>query len=412
MRTLDGEMPVVVTGMGVIAPNGIGSEAFWNGLLHPTPGKIETTYQVGPIADELLPEDFRNPKVRRRLDNFSVFALAAAFEATNQAGISGDVAPNRLAVVISTGDGGEETREADIVNVKGDGDPRFKLMSPFHVPASMPNAAAAHVSRYLGAGGPSECGVEACASGALGIIKGLRILQLNQADAVVVGASEATAQAPYALAGFRRATALSNEGISRPFDEQRDGFIPGEGAGVFVIETLERAQARGATPLAEIVGYGSTSDHGDITQPDPEGDGLTRAILESLAMGTLRPEDVGHINAHGTSTKLNDEVEALVFSKLFPHNPYVTSIKGSTGHGLGAAGAIETAATIMALRQGLISPTNNYHNRDPNMPYINLVTGQPARWDHDGHGVAINVNAAFGGHNSALVLRALINSAA
>lgn len=406
MRTLEGEMPLVVTGLGVVAPNGIGVDKFWNGLLNPTPGSMTPTYAVGEIDHEMLPPIFRDSKALRRMDNFSIFALAAYFEAAQQAGLSESVDPLRMGVVISTGDGGEETREADITRAHGNGVPNLRRVPPFHVPGSMPNAAAAHVSRAAGARGPSECGVEACASGTLSIAKGLRMLRLGEIEVAIIGASEATANAPYALAGFSNMTALSRQGISRPFDRDRDGFIPGEGAGVMIVETLESAQRRGAVALAEFVGYGSSSDCGDITQPDENGLGLRLAIRQTLDMAELWPEDIGYINAHGTSTPLNDAVEALVFREMFPNRPYITSIKGNTGHALGAAGALEAVATVLSVRGGVIPPINNIENVDPAMESLRLVRGQPEKWQREPNGrrVALSVSAAFGGHNGTVAI--------
>ena len=320
---------VAVTGLGVVSTCGVGADAFWDGLCGPA-----------PEGDRLVPDFdpalwFENPKEARRSDRCTQFALAAADMALEQAGeLTAD--PTRRGVFIGTGIGGIQTLEDQILvmNKKG---PRG--VSPFLIPMMMPNAAPAAVSMRHGFQGPAENTCTACAAGTHALANAARLIAHRRCDVVLAGGSEA----PFvdaALAGFTNMTAFSSAGVSRPFDAGRDGFVMGEGAGVLVLEDWDTAEARGATILAEILGGASTADAHHITAPSPGGMGAINCMRLALEEAGVEPADVTHVNAHGTSTPLNDMAEAVAMQAVFGENgPKVTSTKGITGHALGAAGA-------------------------------------------------------------------------
>ncbi len=382
---------VVVTGLGVVAPCGIGKEAFFEGLLGPSP------HGERPVTDFDPEPFFDSPKDARRTDRFAQFALAAAREALEQSGpLSAD--PARIGSLIGTGVGGIATLEAQIETFIAKGP---KRVSPFLVPMMMANAAAASVSMRYGFQGPSETTVTACAAGTQSIGNAARLIALGYADAVVAGGSEATLS-PVARQGFINMTATSRSGISRPFDLERDGFLHAEGCGILVLEALELAEARGARPLAEILGSASTADAHHITAPAPGGSGAVRCMELALEDAGLSAGDIVHINAHGTSTPLNDAAEADAVAKVFgTPGPLVTSIKGITGHALGAAGAIEAVAVTLSMEHGVVPPTAGYTTPDPEMAPINLAIGGPVDWEP---GPTLSNSFGFGGHNATLVL--------
>jgi len=265
----------------------------------------------------------------------------------------------------------------------------------------MPNAAPAAVSMRHGFQGPAENTCTACAAGTHALANAARLVAHGRCDVVLAGGSEA----PFvdaALAGFTNMTAFSSAGISRPFDAERDGFVMGEGAGVLVLEDWETAEARGATILAEILGGASTADAHHITAPSPGGMGAINCMRLALEEAGVDAADVAHVNAHGTSTPLNDMAEAMAMHAIFGENgPKVTSTKGITGHALGAAGAIEAVAVVMAMQKGLIPPTAGYATPDPDMPAIDIVAGAPEPWTP---GVSMSNSFGFGGHNGSLVI--------
>ncbi len=384
---------VAVTGVGVVAPCGVGVDAFWQGLNTPPPG-----------GDRREVEDwdpspwFDNPKEARRSDRFSQFALAAAAEALAQAGDLG-TAPVRTGVLVGTGIGGIITNEDQIVNrhVKGD-----RRVSPFLVPMMMPNAAAASVSMRYGFQGPCEATVTACAAGTHSITNALHMIRSGRCTAVLAGGSEAP-QTPTALAGFRNMTAMTKQGVSMPFDVRRDGFVIAEGAGILVLEAWEHAQARGATILAEVLGGASTADAHHITAPAPGGTGAIQSMQLALDDAGLQASDIGHINAHGTSTPLNDAAEAHAVAKVFgtTNGPIVTSTKGVTGHALGAAGALEAAALVLAIQHREIPPTLGLEQRDPELPDLDIVTGSARSWEP---APAMSNSFGFGGHNGSIII--------
>ena len=387
---------VAVTGIGVVAACGIGKDAYWNGLLHLDPG--DATRRV--VAFDPVPL-FENAKEVRRADRFTQFALAAATEALADAGGRENIGtdPARSGVFVATGVGGLETLEEQIEVRLSKGERR---VSPFLVPMMMPNAAAAAVSMRFGYQGPCEAVCTACAAGTHAIGNAARLIATGAADAMLAGGSEA-AMTTTALAGFGNMTALSTLGISRPFDSRRDGFVMSEAAAVLVLEEMTHAQRRGARIYAEILGSASTADAHHITAPAPGGTGAVRCMELALADAGLRAEDVRHINAHGTSTPLNDAAEAEAVAKVFGEpGPLVTSTKGVTGHALGAAGAIEAAALALSIHHALIPPTRGTEREflDPEV-HLDLVLGEARPWVP---GPSLSNSFGFGGHNGTLVM--------
>ena len=382
---------VVVTGIGVVASCGTGIESFWDGLCG--------TSQVGDrrVIDFDPSIYFENPKDARRSDRCTQFAIAAAQMAMEQTGEL-TATTDRSGVFIGTGIGGIETLEEQIEILLEKGSRR---VSPFLVPMMMPNAASAAVSMKYGFQGPAENTCTACAAGTHAIINAARLIASDRCDVVIAGGTEA-AFTGSSIAGFTNMTAFSKEGISRPFDLNRDGFVMGEGAGILVLEEKEMAMARGATIYAEILGGASNADAHHITAPSPGGVGAERCIRLALEDSGIQSESVGYINAHGTSTPLNDLGEAQAINSVFgADGPPVSSTKGITGHTLGAAGAIEAVAVVMAIQKSLLPPTAGFTNPDPEMPPINLVHNEPVEWTPS---PAISNSFGFGGHNGCLVI--------
>ena len=382
---------VAVTGLGVVAPCGVGVDAFWEGLCSPAP--------VGPRVLENWDASpyFENAKEVRRSDRFTQFAVAAADEALEQAGELG-ADPARLGTFIGTGVGGIETLESQIEIRLTKGERR---VSPFLVPMMMTNAAAAALSMRHGWQGPCENTVTACAAGTHAIGNAARLISNGYCDAVLAGGSEAPLT-PTAVAGFTNMTALSSSGVSRPFDPRRDGFVMAEGSAVLVLEELSRAEARGATILGEILGSASTADAHHITAPAPGGTGAITCMRLAIEDAGITADDVVHINAHGTSTDKNDAAEAAAIGKIFgTPGPVITSTKGVTGHALGGAGALEAAAVLLSMNRRLIPPTAGHETLDPEMPDIDLVVGEPRPW---APGPSLSNSFGFGGHNGTLVI--------
>ena len=382
---------VAVTGIGVVAPCGVGVDAFFEGLCSPAPvgARVLEDFDPAPYFD--------NPKEARRSDRFAQFALAAATEALAQAGDL-DADPARRGTFVGTGVGGIQTLESQIeVRVeKGE-----RRVSPFLVPMMMANAAAATLSMRFGWQGPCENTVTACAAGTHAIGNGARMIADGRCDAVLAGGSEAPFTST-AVAGFANMTALSNSGVSRPFDAGRDGFVMAEGAGILVLEEWDRAVARGATILGEILGSASTADAHHITAPAPGGTGAITCMQLAMDDAGIAADDVVHINAHGTSTDKNDAAEAAAIAKVFgTPGPAITSTKGVTGHALGGAGALEAVAVLAAMQKRQIPPTAGHEALDPEMPEIDLVVGEPREWTP---GPSLSNSFGFGGHNGCLVL--------
>ena len=386
---------VAITAVSAVAKAGIGAEQFWDGLCTAPDDGMRRIDDFDPAPY------FANPKEARRADRFAQLALAAAQHLLEQAGHpDGDLGhdPSRMGVFVATGIGGIETLEDQIIVNAEKGSRR---VSPFLVPMMMPNSAGASVSMKYGWQGPCEAIVTACAAGTHGITRAAELIAWDRCDAVIAGGSE-SALTPTGLAGFQNMTALSNDGVSRPFSADRNGFVIAEGAGLLLLEEWNAAIARGATILGEFLGGASTADAHHITAPAPGGVGAVTCMELALADAGLRPEDIAHINAHGTSTPLNDAAEAHAIAKVFGEGgPPVTSTKGVTGHALGAAGALEAVAAVMAIQKRLIPPTFGTSAVDPELPQIDLVLGEPREWEP---GPVLSNSFGFGGHNGCLIV--------
>jgi 3-oxoacyl-[acyl-carrier-protein] synthase II len=383
---------VAITGLGVVAPCGIGQENFWSGLLGPgiTGGKWKTITDWDP-----LPWFNNNAKEARRADRVEQFAVAAAAEAMAQAGELG-IDPTRFGVIIGTGIGGLGTLEEQIEIRLARGERR---VSPFLVPMMMANASGAAISMKYGLQGPNETICTACAASTHALGYAARLIAMGRCDAIVSGGSEAAAT-PSSLAGFNNMTALSSTGQSRPFDRDRDGFVMGEGAGIFVLEAWDHAVARGANILGEILGSASNADAHHITAPSPGGRGAINCMRLALDEAELNHDAIVYVNAHGTSTPLNDAAEAAAMATVFPHRPAVTSIKGVTGHALGAAGALEAASVLLSFQHKLIPATAGTQHLDDDVS-IDLVMGSAREWKP---GPTMSNNFGFGGHNGSVIL--------
>ena len=382
---------VAVTGLGVLASCGTGVDAFWAGLCGPPPAGERRVQGFDPAT--VLP----NPKEARRTDRVTQLALAAATEALAQSGDPGGD-PLRRGVLVATGVGGIGTLEEQIARYVDGG---ARKVSPFLVPMMMANAPAAAVSMRWGWQGPCQTVATACAAGTHALVDAAHWVASGRCDAVLAGGAEA-AMTPVSMAGFTNMTAMSSRGVSQPFAADRDGFVIAEGAGALVLEAWELAEARGATILAEVLGGASTADAHHITAPAPGGTGALACMELALASAGVDPAAVAHVNAHGTSTPLNDAAEAEALAKLFgAPGPPVTSIKGVTGHSLGAAGAIEAIAVVASMRRSLLPPTAGTPAVDPELPAIDLVLGEARPWTP---GPTLSNSFGFGGHNGALVL--------
>jgi 3-oxoacyl-[acyl-carrier-protein] synthase II len=408
------ERRVVVTGTGVISPVGSGVEVFWKSVRDGTSGVGHVTHfdasdmpsRVAAEVKEFNPERWLSPKDVRHTDRFAQFAIAAADEACGQAELgSSDIDKLRVGVLIGSGIGGLSTIE-DKHKVLLKSGPR--RITPFFIPMILLNMASAHVSMRLGYMGPSGATVSACASGANAIGDATRVIQRGEADVMVTGGAEASIT-PLAFAGFCAMKALSTRNdepasACRPFDRTRDGFVMGEGAAVLVLESLEHASKRGAKPLAEIVGYGSSSDAYHVTAPSPGGEGAALAIAAALQDAGISPEQVDYYNAHGTGTEQNDVEETAAIKSAFgqhAHKMAISSTKAVTGHLLGAAGAIELCAVINALNHNTVPPTTNYHEPDPRCD-LDYTPNEARERRLD---VAVSASLGFGGHNVVLAVR-------
>ncbi len=380
---------VAVTGVGAVSCAGLGVPSLWQALQSP----------VAPPSKRVTPFDASHlggPKELRRLDPFTLYALAAADEAWRQSGLEG--AQPDGGSIVTTGIGGLQTilEQVDVLKERG-----AARVSPFMVPMMMPNAATAAVSMRFGLGGPAETVTTACAAGTHAIGNGARLIASGRCPVVLAGGAEAVL-VEIAEAGFRNMTALSSDDLSRPFDVARNGFVMGEGAGILVLEEWEHARARGATILAEVIGAASTADAHHITAPDPEGRGAVRCMELALADAGIEPGDVSHINAHGTSTPLNDLAEAIAVHRVFGQAPPpVTSVKGHLGHSLAAAGALEAVASVMTLIDQTIPPTAGTTTIDPEID-LDVVIGAPRRAALD---TVLSNSFGFGGHNGSVIFR-------
>lgn len=383
---------VVVTGIGVVSSCGIGRDAFWAGLSRPAHGAPRT------VADFDASAVYANPKEVRRADRFAQFAMVAAAEAWAQSGLeAAQLDRTRAGVWVGTGVGGLHSIEEQHETLLDKGPRR---VSPFLVPMMMSNANAAAISMRYGLQGPCENTVTACAAGTQSIGNAMRMIRDGRCDVVITGSSEA-AETELAIAAFGNMTALSSTDTSRPFDTRRDGFVLGEGGAILVLESAAHAEARGAAILAEVTGAGSTADAHHITAPSPGGEGAIRCMRAALADAGLEPGDIAHINAHGTSTPLNDAAEADAVATLFgTPGPPLTSIKGVTGHSLGAAGAIEAVAAVLTIIHRELPPTVGLEELDPALPALDVVRS-PQSWTP---GPILSNSFGFGGHNGSIVI--------
>jgi 3-oxoacyl-[acyl-carrier-protein] synthase II len=400
---------VAVTGLGVKTPAGCDIETFWSTLCEgrSTAAPIrridvsELPIGFGCEIADFDPEPYLGYKEARRTDRVAQVGFAAAADALASAGDPASD-PARCGVVVGTGVGGLITQEEQERELFSRGASR---VSPFLVPMMMANATAALVAMKLGWTGPNFCVATACTAGAHAVGEAARLIREGSADTVLAGGTEACLT-PIALASFARMGALSGRTddpgrASRPFDPDRDGFVIGEGAGFLVLERLDKAQARGADIWGELVGYGRNADAYHVTAPSPGGVGAAACMELALADAGLQPSDVAHVNAHGTSTPLNDAAEAEALVKVFGEDgPPVTSIKGAVGHLIGAAGAVEAVTTVLSLRHGLVPPTANHDRTDPELA-IDVVAGEPRQVPA---GPVVSNSFGFGGHNATLVL--------
>lgn len=404
---------IVITGIGLVTPYGVGKDVFWNGL---TSGKNAINYlstidtanlpvKIGGEVKDFDPEGFLGKKEARRMDRFTQFAVIAGIEAIKDARLDFDrVDRERVGVIIGSGIGGIHILEQQHSLLLERGPDRI---SPFFIPMLISNMASAYLSIMFGLTGISFSVNTACATGATAIGEAVKAIQSGECDIVVTGGTDG-AITPLSIAGFANMRALSTrndpERASRPFDAQRDGFVMAEGAGILVIEDLETALSRGANIYAEIAGVGSTSDAYHLTAPEPEGRLQARVMELALIYGGIEKEDVDYINAHGTSTPMNDAVETKAIKTLFGDLAYkipVSSNKSMIGHTLGAAGGIELIATALTVKEGIIPPTINYEYPDPecDLDYVPDIKREKEV------NVALSNSFGFGGHNVSIALK-------
>lgn len=405
---------VVITGIGPITPIGIGKDAYWASLREGKSGidKISSfdvsdfSSQIAGEVKDFNPADFIEEREIRRMDRFCHFAVAATELALKDANL--EITPeiaDRTGVIVGSGIGGIATLEAQhkLLLEKGP-----KRVSPFLVPMMICDLAAGYISIFTGAKGPNLCIVTACASSTHAIGEAYETIKRGAADICITGGTEAGVT-PLGVAGFCAARALSTRNdepqkASRPFDAKRDGFVIAEGAGILILETLERALARGAHIYGEMIGYSATGDAYHITSPAPDGEGAARAMQVALDEAKLSPEDIDYINAHGTSTLYNDEFETAAIKTVFGDYAYevpISSTKSMTGHLLGATGAIELMACMFAIKHGIIPPTINLEYPDPlcDLNYVpNVAIKKETR-------VAMSNSFGFGGHNAAIIIQ-------
>ena len=405
---------IVVTGLGLVTPLGIGVEETWSALVAGKSGisritRFDASNLATQIAGEIKdfrPEDFVSRKEVRRMDDFTAYSMAAAHMAVENAKLQiGANNAERAGVVIGTGLGGLRTMEKFLQILLEHGP---KKVSPFFIPMLIANMAPGQISIAFGAKGPNMAIETACAAGTHAIGDAFKLIQSGVADVMITGGVEA-ATTPLGVSGFNAMRAISTrndepEKASRPFDRDRDGFVMGEGSGIVILEELNHALERGAPVRAEVIGYGLTADAFHITAPAPDGEGMARCMKMALDDAGVAPEEVEYINAHGTSTDLNDRFETQAIKTVFGEHAYklaVSSTKSMTGHLLGGAGGVETAFTVLAIERGILPPTINYENPDPDcdLDYVpNVCRRAEVR-------TALSNSFGFGGTNAALVLR-------
>lgn len=405
---------VVITGLGVISPVGIGKDVFWTSLIQGKSGvgpitRFDSSLFTSRIAGEVkdfCPESFLDKKEAKRMDRFIQFGVAAAKLAVGDACLNLEKEDlNRVGIIIGSGIGGIETLEEQMRTLIAKGPSR---VSPFFVPMMISNMAAGQIAISLGPKGCNLTIVTACASGTNAIGEAFRVIQRGDADVVFAGGTESPIT-EIAVAGFCSMKAMSTRNdeptkASRPFDLERDGFVIGEGAGILILEDLNHALTRNAKIYCEIVGYGATADSYHITAPDPEGMGAARAMMLALEDAQLLPEHVDYINAHGTSTELNDKIETMAIKRILGEHAYrvpVSSIKSMIGHLMGAAGALEAISTALTIETGIVPPTINYEYPDPecDLDYV------PNEARNASVKVALSNSFGFGGHNAVLAFK-------
>lgn len=404
---------VVVTGVGAVSPLGNDANTLWDGVVAGESGidfitkvnKDDFPVHVAAEVKDFDAKQFMDRKESRRMDLFTQYAVAASKMAVEDANlVIDDSNAERVGVWIGCGIGGMDTYEDQLRKFIDKG---YRRVSPFFVPMLIPDMAAGQVSIQLGAKGINSCTVTACASGTNSIGDAFKAVQRGDVDYIITGGTEAPIT-NMAFAGFSSMKALSfnddPQTASRPFDADRDGFIMGEGAGILVLETLDSALERGATIYAEIVGYGSTGDAHHITAPAARGEGGARAMQMAIDDANMSPTEIDYINAHGTSTDLNDRYETTAIKDVFGDHAYqlaVSSTKSMTGHLLGAAGGIEGVISVKSISEGIIPPTINYHTPDPECD-LDYVPNEARKQDVK---VAVSNSLGFGGHNASLVFK-------
>ena len=405
---------VVVTGIGLVTPMGLDRKSTWDSLIEGKSGidyisLFDAEGYESRIAGEVNEFDATaalGRKEAKRLDRFAQFACVAALEALEHANLNMEKEDaDRVGVLIGSGVGGiiTITDQHKILLQKGP-----KRVSPFLIPMMLGDMASGQVSMMIGAKGPNFSTVSACATGADSIGEALEMIRRGRADVVIAGGTEA-AVCEIGVAGFNSCMALSTrnedpQGASRPFDSGRDGFVLGEGAGLIVLESLKHAEQRGANIIAELSGYGASSDAHHVTQPHPEGEGAARAMKWAIEDAGIAPDKVDYINAHGTSTPLNDKYETIAMKRMYGDHAYklaISSTKSMTGHLLGAAGGIEAAFTVLAIKDGVVPPTININDPDPDCD-LNYVPNNAIKQTVN---VAMSNSLGFGGHNASLVFK-------
>jgi 3-oxoacyl-[acyl-carrier-protein] synthase II len=412
---------VVVTGIGALTPLGNNLNDFWNGLINGVSGaNLITQFDASKFktrfACELKnfdPLNYLDKKEARKLDRFTQTALAASDEAVKDGGIlQAKLNVDRIGVVFASGIGGLITFQEEVTNfAKGDGTPRF---NPFFIPKMILDIAAGHISMRHGFRGPNFSVVSACASSTNAIMEAYNLIRLGKADIILTGGSESVISEA-GVGGFNAMKALSERNddfktASRPYDNERDGFVMGEGAGVLLMEELEHAMRRGAKIYAEVAGAGATADAYHMTAPHPEGLGAKNVMLAALEDANLKPEDLDYINTHGTSTPLGDVAEVKAIVDVFGEHAFnlnISSTKSMTGHCLGAAGVVEAIACVMAVKEDIVPPTINHFNDDPNLDSrLNFTFGSAQKRTVK---AALSNTFGFGGHNACVILKKLLN---
>tara|TARA_A100001037_G_C15142835_1_gene634718 strand:+ start:40 stop:1281 length:1242 start_codon:yes stop_codon:yes gene_type:complete len=405
---------VFITGIGMITPLGLDTTTTWQNLVagksgantiqHFDPSEFQT--QIACEVKNFDATDFIDRKKARQLDRFSQFAMSAAQEALAQSNLNLENTDlKKVGVIIASGIGGISTLDAQatVLNERGP-----KRISPFLIPMMLPDMASGQISMALGTQGPNFCVVSSCSSGAEALGNAWKLINNDEAEIVITGGAEAPI-CPLAVAGFNACQALSTNNdnptlASRPFDIDRDGFVMGEGSSVLILESEESIIKRGAQPLAELIGYGATSDAFHVTQPHPEGAGAIEAMRRALSQANLEPSDIDYINAHGTSTPLNDKFETMAIKKVYTNSAFdvpISSTKSMTGHLLGAGAALEAAFSILSIQKGIIPPTINLTNQDPECD-LDFTANNSI---HKTISHVMSNSLGFGGHNSSLIFK-------